>query len=225
MAETAGGRTYVNRPDYSRTYNGFELSLIKRLSNKWMSRVAFTYNDWFENYEGPDAIQNPTRTDETFQTGNLSYAGPLADGGQFAPRSGGSGKGDIFVGGRWQLSASALYQLPAGFEVAASVFGREGHPRPIVIAAIPSLEPQLRVLATPTLDSERYPSLWNLDLRLSKTLQLAGSTALVLTADLFNVFNSATELNRNRTASSSVFNRLDEVLSPRIARFGVRFTF
>jgi hypothetical protein len=47
----------------------------------------------------------------------------------------------------------------------------------------------------------------------------------VLTADLFNVFNSNTELNRNRTASSSAFNRLDEVLSPRIVRFGMRLTF
>ena len=40
------------------------------------------------NYDGPGAVQNPTRAD-TDHLGNLS--GPQADGGQYAPRASGSG--------------------------------------------------------------------------------------------------------------------------------------
>ena len=56
------------------------------------------------------AVQNPTRTDAV--NGSLAYAGPQVDGGQIAPRSGGSGKGDIFYNARWQMNVNGLYQLP-----------------------------------------------------------------------------------------------------------------
>jgi hypothetical protein len=105
------------------------------------------------------------------------------------------------------------------------VFGRQGYPRPIILRLDAGLDGALRVLATPELDTERYENLWNVDLRLSKNVKLAGRTALVLTADVFNLLNSATELNRTRQANSAVFDRLDEVLSPRVVRFGVRLTF
>jgi hypothetical protein len=222
---TGGGRILTNRPDYSRHYNGLELTLNKRLSNKWMARAAFSYMSWTEHYNGAGAIQNPTRTDYYIQGVNSGFAGPLVEGGQFAPRSAGSGKGDIFYGPKWQVIANALYQLPAGFEVAGALFGRQGYPRPIFLRLDAGRDGTIRVLGTSELDTHRYENLWNLDLRLSKSFSVAGRRGLVLTADLFNVLNTATELNRNRQANAAVYNRLDEVLSPRVLRFGVRFTF
>ena len=44
-------------------------------------------------------------------------------------------------------------------------------------------------------------------------------------ADLFNVMNANTELNRQRNLDSPNFNRLTSNLSPRILRFGVRANF
>ena len=38
---------------------GVEVTLNKRLSNKWMTRIGFAYNDWVDNV-GAGAIQNPT---------------------------------------------------------------------------------------------------------------------------------------------------------------------
>ena len=55
------------------------------------------------------------------------------DGGQIAPRSGGSGKGDIFYNARWQVVVNALYQLPLNFEVGTSIFGRQGYVYPVVL--------------------------------------------------------------------------------------------
>ena len=65
----------------------------------------------------------------------------------------------------------------------------------------------------------------NLDLRLAYNRKLPGNTTLVVTADCFNVLNSGTVLNRNGQANAEAFNRLDELLSPRVFRFGLRLAF
>lgn len=226
VAASGNGRILQNRPDYSRTYDGVEINLVKRLSNKWMTRIGYSYMNWVENYEGPAAIQNPTRTDTTTNTfGTGGFAGPSFDGGQVAIRSTGSGKGDIFPAPKWQLTASALYQLPAGFEVSTAIFARQGYPRPQVAQRSVPGEGNLRILVSPKVDTVRYEDLWNVDLRLSKNLRLGGSMNAVLAVDCFNVLNASTELNRVRNVSSSAFGRLDELLSPRVFRLGMRLQF
>jgi hypothetical protein len=222
VAASGGGRILMNRPDYHQGYNGLELSLMKRLSNNWMARAAFSWMDHKEYYDGPGAVQNPTRTDTVLRNG---ISGPQDDGAAFANRAAGSGKGDIFFNAKWQFVANALWQGPGGFELGAALFGRQGFARPIVIVTSAGLDGNQRTMTTGNeIDSLRYPDLWNLDLRLAKNFSF-GDRSITLSADLFNVFNSSTELNRNRQASSGAFNRLDEILSPRIARFGIRFNF
>jgi hypothetical protein len=223
-------RTLTTRPDYGRSYQGFEVTLMKRLSNKWMGRVAYSYGKTDENIDGPAAINNPTRTDSS----NLLVSGPQLDGGLYAPRSSGSGKGDTIIGAKWQIVANALVQLPWDSELSGAFFGREGHPRPIIFARTLGDDGSLRVLADgQQVETIRYPNVYNLDLRLAKNVKLGGST-VVLSAELFNVFNENTELNRGRRASSAAYNpvtksgafgRLDEILNPRVARFAVRFQF
>jgi hypothetical protein len=232
---SGGSRTLMNRPDYHRTFNGFEASIIKRLSHKWMARVAFTYNNPLEYIDGPGAISNPSHTD-TDAIGNFSpVSGPLVDGGEYPTRSAGSGKGDAFINAKWQIITNALVELPAGFELSGAFFGREGHPRPIVFRRVLGFEGPVRVLADQNqqLDTERLPNIYNLDLRLAKNFKV-GPTSVLLSADLFNVFNSNTELSRFRQASSAAydkstgagaFNRLDEILNPRVFRLGLRFQF
>ena len=222
VAATGGGRILTNRPDYEVAFQGFEVSLIKRMADRWMMRAAFTYGDAEERYLGAGAVQNPTRTDTPEPSG---ISGPQVDGGQQAPISAGSGKGDIFISARWQVSASALYELGSGFEVAAALYGRQGFVRPIILLLPAGLDVPLRALGTPTIEAERYPNLWNLDLRAAKTIRLGGERALVLSLDLFNIFNGNTELNRFRQASSQAFGRLDEILSPRILRLGAILRF
>jgi hypothetical protein len=77
---------------------------------------------------------------------------------------------------------------------------------------------------SPTLDAERFENLWNLDLRLSKDFRW-NPVAAQIHADLFNVFNANTELQRERNMASPNFRRLNQTLSPRILRIGVRVGF
>ena len=73
------------------------------------------------------------------------------------------------------------------------------------------------------------------DLRLAKNIKL-GSTAVTLSAEAFNVFNNNVVLGRYRFANSGSFTstiagaepglgRIEEIVSPRIVRFGARFSF
>jgi len=229
VAANAAGRILTNRPDYSIGYSGVELTLVKRMSNKWFMRGAFSYMDNHENV-GPGGIQNPTRTDASGGQGGVAQdgkSGPGVDGGQIAPRSGGSGKGDIFYNARWQAVLNALYQLPGNFEVGTSLFARQGYVYPVFLrlSAGGDSSSQFRTLAVPTLDTTRYPTLWDADFRLANKIKLAGRTNIEITADLFNAFNRGTILGRNRQANAAAFGRPTDMLAPRILRIGVRLGF
>jgi len=149
---------------------------------------------------------------------------PLKDDGQFAPQSGGSGSGSIYINAKWQFNANALYVAPYGIEVSGNVFGRQGYPYPLFrqgTTATLGGDSSLSVLVTPAI---RYPNLWNTDLRASKTwkvqtLQIRGIL------DCFNVFNANTELVRNNNIASPTFNQIAQNLSPRIFRVGLVIGF
>jgi hypothetical protein len=220
--EVTTGAVLTNRNDYSRTYHGLELSLVKRLSSRWMGRVAFSLNDWREHlgpqfYGGQDGAStgNPNR----------NYYDSQTDGGVVAAYGAGSGK-VYFNSARWQLTANLLYQLPWDVEVAGSLLGRQGYPNPIYAQLdVGSLDGVYPVLADGTeMDTERLPDLWNLDVRLAKTVKI-GPTRVQLSAEVFNAFNSGTELTRINDFSADAYRRLDEILAPRIVRFGARVQF
>ena len=99
---------------------------------------------------------------------------PLVNGGQFAPQSGGSGSGTIYINAKWQFNANALYQAPYGIELSANVFGRQGYPFPIVrsgTTAALGADSALTVLLTPRIDTLRYPDLWNTDFLVAKSFR------------------------------------------------------
>jgi hypothetical protein len=228
-AVAAGGNGFnlMNWPGYYTDYSGIELSMVKRMSNRWMARVGFSYNNAQEHYDGTEARRNrngnPTPTDTE----------PLIDGGQYARLSGGSGSGDIYINAKWQINANGVYVLPYNIEAGVSVFGRQGYP------FVPFRQTQLgadsvRVLVVPSIDTFRLENLWNTDLRFAKRWEL-NRTSFQVIADLFNVFNANTALVRNRNAAPAAgsttgepgptFRTISQNLSPRIWRFGVRVGF
>ena len=216
---TAGGNGFLqtNIPGYKTDYHGLEFSLVKRLANKWMGRVAFSFNNARDHYDTAaglyDTNGNPTPT----------LSEPLKDGGQFAPQSGGSGSGSIYINAKWQFNANAMYQAPYGIEISGNVFGREGYPFPLFRQQSLGSD-TLQVLVTPQIDTFRYPNLWNTDIRAARTFS-ARTVNMRLILDVFNIFNENTALVRNNNVLSPTFNTLAQNLSPRIARVGVVVSF
>jgi hypothetical protein len=224
-----GAHIMTNRPGFFLRYNGFELTATKRLANKWMGRASFSWMDHTEHFSDRNAaIQNPTSQDTEnaiSQSGPNPHSGPGIEGGIVAPKSYGA-KTNTFFNAKWQVSANALYQLPADFELGAALLGRQGYPRGITILTGLGADGTRGALPGP-IDQQRYGNLWNVDLRLAKNQKLGGSTALNITLDVFNVLNSDTVLQRNRRASASAatFGSILEVINPRILRLGVRLSF
>ena len=228
------GREELNRDGYHQRYWGWEVNFIKRMSDRWMARAGFSYNDHREYFTDPAvAIEDPTPLGKSAKTSRGGTdAGPLRDGGLVVTRSTGSGKDEIyFVSPQYQFVANGQYQAPFGIDIAANLLIRQGLGQPYherVNTADPA-NPQKFVLLAPDVGEYRLPAVKNLDIRIGKELRFDQVTINV-DLDWFNVFNASTVLRRqydNRFDASSptgVGNTL-EILNPSIVRFGFRLGF
>jgi hypothetical protein len=221
VTANGNGRILKNRPGYAQNYHGFELAAIKRLSGRWMARLAASYFSHTEDFDGEPVAYfgNPTRTDTD----------PMVQGGEVPVRSAGSGFGDVFYNAKWAVNLNAMYQLPWDLEIAANVFGRQGSSYPLFRNGVLGGQGTFRVLVSPEVDTFRLQDIWNMDLRMAKNVKV-GRGNITVTADLFNIFNNNVELNRQRNAASALFipgvgGYLTDNLSPRVVRFGARVTF
>lgn len=213
LIRSGNGLLIDNWSGYSSDYHGIEFAAVKRLSDRWMGRLSLAWNNAREDYSAEglhDMFGNPTRQDTE----------PLVDGGQYAP----SPNNDIFLNAKWQFTAEAFYQLPKGIELAGVVFGRQGYPFVPFRSVVLGNADQIRVLLTPRVDTFRLPNVWNTDLRVSRPFRVNRATISVA-ADLFNVFNSNTELIRVRNADAANYRMITSWLSPRILRLGLRIGF
>ena len=235
------GTTLTNRPDYSEDFQEFELTATKRLSNKWMLRGYIAFTDWTRDI-GPNGITNPTP--------NTTRSN--VDGSDVAIASGGSGdKGDVFAGtASWSASLNGLYQLPWDMAISGVLTAREGYQAPLFVDGSGFVNGAGRAsnqsFSIGPLDTLRYDDLVNLNLKLSKVFKM-GSTKVDLAVEVFNVFNEDTILQLNRDyaiirndgtavqatdfsdngndSTRGTYRRVDEYLSPRIARFSATINF
>jgi hypothetical protein len=209
---------FSNLPDYSQQYLGVELSATKRMSNRWMLRGNFTWQDWTQDI-GEEGIVDPTHVRTA--TGCSSCDGDIVVQGA---GTGSGAKGGIYINSRWAYNLTGAYQIPfIETSLGFNLTGREGYPIPYIYRYVGNEGPKA-VLAG-DVDAYRLPNIMNLDLRLAKDIRF-GPAGLTLSVDLFNALNENTELQRNvdilRTSGQ---HRITEVLSPRVFRVGARLTF
>ena len=222
----------VKKGDGYNTYAGVDLVLNKRLSNKWYMNASFTFQDQ-RNHWGTTFL-NPTNQ-------------WMSDGKPYGLWGGGaSGKTSVLMYTRWMAKLTALYQLPYGFDVSGTFNAREGWKIPnyfyIYQEEAPNpAYPWTTALYTQEATADSLPTFYNITLRLEKKINI-GAGKLYLMADVFNLLNSAI-LNRAYDAYfgdadfagaveypeyswANPTNRLyNEILNPRIWRFGARFEF
>ena len=139
-------------------------------------------------------------------------------------------KGGIFINSKWAYNVTGAYQIPViETSLGFNLTGRQGYPVPYIYRYSSSEGPQ-SVLINEDIDAARLPNIHNLDLRLAKDLRF-GPVGLTVSADVFNVLNRNTELQRNVALASntntatSKQNQITELVSPRVIRLGARLTF
>ena len=237
---------WLENGDREQVYKGASLTFNKRLSNRWMARGNFSFQDW--KWDSPDSENE----DPTVTLPNLNGAA-IRDGDQVVQGSGtGSGsKGNVFINSKWSYSLNAMYQIapdrPWGFNIAGNFWGRQGYPLIYFERFARTTLADGAGLGTPVLiqneiDAKRYDDVHMVDLRLEKEFTF-NQIGLTLGADVFNVFNEAYVLQRQgllhsfntlnpapgetprRRTNSTSGDYVQEITSPRIFRLGARISF
>jgi hypothetical protein len=220
----------VKKNNSYNTYAGVDLVLNKRLSNKWHMNASFTYQDQ-RNHWGTNFLDPTNRW--------------MSDGKPYGLLGGGAeGKTSVLMYTRWMAKVSALYQLPCGFDVSGTFNAREGWKIPNYFSIYQDNAPNAGFhwtgrIYTRELPEDSLPAFCNLTLRLEKRIDI-GAGKLYLMADVFNLLNSAI-LNRAYDAyfgdtyfsgdtqygswANPTNRTYNEILNPRIWRFGARFEF
>ena len=209
---TKTGNLLTNWPDYHQRYQGIEITAHKRLSRRYMFNTSFTYADHREYFDSQNAIYDPTNIE-------------LRDGGQVYYASAGSGKSGFFMNSRWNFKFDGMVQLPAGFNIAGKFNGRQGFAFPETFRSANRAGglSRVEVLLDPIGDV-RLKNLWVADFRLEKSFTW-GSRRLSAMMDIFNLLNSASVLGQERRQNFTTANRIQDLLSARVVRFGVRVNF
>jgi hypothetical protein len=216
------GGSLLTTGDRETEYRGVALSAVKRLSGRWMLRGFLNYADteWsipesFFAFDDPTDLHPSVAADDDGQA-------VLEMQGRFE---------EIFLNSRWQAHLSGLYRVaperPWGFDVAANLYAREGYPLPYHLRVVSALDGQRRfVQAVERVDDFRTDDLVTVDLRLAKELPLAGDhLGLTVGFDLFNALNEGTVLRRTLQLNSPRADFVNETLSPRVWRLGLRLAW
>ena len=224
--------------DLGSDYFGLNLTVNKRLTNRWLLRGFINFSDW--TYDGRSArdIQDPTRGIGT------------VNGDQVLTQSAGSGsKNEVWISSQWSANVSGLYQVapdqPWGFNLSADINLREGFAIPYR-TTIGGRSPFTHadgfgrsVLLSPETDTFRNEDLVLVNARIEKEFTFS-DFGLTVGVDAFNLFNNNDTLQTEGLVSSTFVDnsgaqvgRFDsrnadyirETISPRIFRVGARFSW
>ncbi len=216
----------TNDPTALQSYKGIEVTLTKRMSERWQALVGYTYSQ--TDISGLSANVDPNRL--------LNAEGPLANGVQLHTANVNSQLGDR----PHQFKLTGSYILPFHeIQVGANFLSQSGIPVTRQVNATLSVGGTTPVNVEP-LGSERLDLVNRLDLRVAKTFSLArGSLEGAL--DIHNVSNANTAWDA-RVLSGTIGLRQDglptgalntvpqflspaSILGPRVIRFNVSYRF
>ncbi|MGZ8796832.1 MAG: hypothetical protein ACXW2F_05750, partial [Thermoanaerobaculia bacterium] len=214
----------TTRPDYNQTYNGIDVFAMKRMSNRWMGRASFTWNDRKQHITGDAGIEDPTHL---LQPPNLipnNWFGCTSCDGSIAVDKSYGTHTNTYINARWQYSLTGVAQLPWALSLGANLTGREGYPIPYYYRI------GARRILIEDLGKTRVPNMMELDLRLAKDVSF-GPIKMGIAAEGFNITNNRTVLQRNNriyrslNTPNATADNVEEIMSPRIFRLSAKLSF
>lgn len=210
------GGTYLTNGPRGRDYLGYSVSLTKRLANRWMARGFFQYG------KGECSVPASYYDHATPTLGR----GECRDGDLYLERSTGSGKGERFLQATWSYNLNGMYQIapdrPWGFNVSANLTGREGYPLAYYTREAFPLTGNSEVNVSPDYDAFRLKNIHTIDLRVEKEIAVQAPVNMTFGVDVFNATNAGTGLAYLLQVGPANAGNLDDNISPRIYRMGLR---
>ena len=205
MALAAGigtDRVYANDKRNNADFHTAEFALNRRFSGKWMLLTSFGYT-W-------STMQHAASGARTFV---------------YRPFDSLFGEGGKETDTLWNYKVVGRYVMPWDIGFAGSWKVQSGFNYARTISVTMPVE-GARTIRVQPIDSNRYPSVAILDLRLDKTLNLGKFGKIQPMLDVFNIMNSGVPTTiRTTNTATAPFNDVTAILNPRVIRFGVRFNF
>ena len=223
----ADGRQLTNVPDYTRVFNGFELTGRKRLSNRWMMNTSFAYNATKVNF-GSFPGGQPSSAAATIIRGPVESRVPrglpvrLPDGGQRHRQH--LRQLEVAVQGERSLRAAVHDQLSRRSTTRGRVTRRSLGPEPACSATLTTGcrgngSGQIDVLLNPVGET-RLPNFHNLDFHVERPIR-SRPCAHSVAGHLQRRNGDTVQAIRSRQNAANA-NQIQAIVAPRVLRFGVR---
>jgi len=191
-----------------RTYNGLQLAINKRFSNRWMFTASYTYSETRGNHDNPY---------------NSGQGGGLGSSNIFTePNYQLNAEGKMTLDPTHEVKITGLIVLPLDINLSGYLLHLSGNNYTVTRRL--RMSQGFRVFLTEPLGSNRYDSRTLLDLRLEKTFKI-GNNRLGAMVDIFNVFNSGTITGKQNRIDLATFGETTSIVAPRRFRAGLRFFF
>jgi hypothetical protein len=206
------GSITMTNPNYQ-VYNGVDITVTKRYSDRWQLNGALTIQSNPNYYpEGSTSFNNPTG--RTYSHGVSTIA-------------------------KYVLKLAGSYELPWGITAAGNFNMFQGPVRVLLMDGPGSVYGGVNAAGNPTTisydeiefqpaDAVRLGATKMLDLGIQKAFSIGPGERYRLNfmVDLFNVFNINTVLNySDDNINASTFNAPTSIVPPRVLRIGVRANF
>jgi hypothetical protein len=227
-------------------YNGLLLAIQKRLSHGWSANTNLTWSKCLNNGEPSTDIGNtyPVPTDRSTNWGPCDADRPYISNTSLIVRSPGVGNGLAHaLTANWQVGT--VFQARSGAPLTPTTTGNLSltglnNQRPVIVgdpnSANPTADQWFNTAAfapnTPGLWGNtpkgflRGPGFWNLDLALTRNLEIGDAKHVEVRWEVFNVFNHVTLGNPNVTFGNPNFGKITSTAGgPRIMQFAVKFVF
>jgi hypothetical protein len=208
---TLNGRQFerfarINDRNADQKYRSIDLSVFKRLSRNWQFLGSYS----------------ATKRNVPIQVTAIgSEFNGNVESGPFNPNA------EINTSDReweWSAKVSGVYVFPYQIMTSANFEHRSGYPwaRQVRFTGgrtIPNITLNVEPIGT-----RRLPHNNQLDVRIEKTFTLSTRQKVAVRANVFNLLNSNTVLDLSRL-SGPTFMRPIEIMPPRIAEFGLTYSF
>ena len=197
----------INDPNARQRFNSIELSATKRLANRWQfsGSYARTKKDRpiHPNLRVPERREQATVEGAFNPNGEINTADNTSD---------------------WQGKLSGAYLFPYDVTVGANFDHQSGDAfaRQVLLEGGVTI-PDIEVNAEP-IGTRRIPTLNLLTLRVEKSFRFRTAQRVAVRFDVYNALNVNTA-TRLRAVSGSRFLRPTEIVPPRVAEFGLTYTF
>lgn len=191
----------LNDREFTSIYKAFILRFTKRWSHNWNMLASYTWSSM-----------------NSFRSGTTDQATGLMD----TPNADILAWGPVFYSRPHILKLAASYQFPYAINLGGFVRYQSGSPWARTMIAYDLNQGDEEVRVEPR-GSQRLDGVFTVDLRLSKVFRLPKGN-LEAMFDIFNLFNANTITSMATTTLDDLMVPLD-ILPPRIARIGIKYTF